>query len=272
MPPHRRRLPRSGAQSADPTRSSGQLQLIPGLTHQAQGPHDRAPMRHCPILPPVGIETLREEFPVFERIAYLNAGTDGPLPAAAAQAGAEELLGEARRGRAGEHFERRHELAESCAQPTPGRSAASPSEVALTTCTSEGLSSVIDGLGLARAMRSSPATRSTRVCSARSAPRVTLRGVSIRAVPFADIAEAVGPRTRLVACSHVSWMSGRVSRPPRSPNWTCPSCSTAPRAWERCRWTCARWAATPTPAPGRSGCAARTASACSMWRPRCASA
>jgi L-cysteine/cystine lyase len=35
-----------------------------------------------------------------------------------------------------------------------------------------------------------------------------VRGVSVREVPLARIAEAVGPRTRLVACSHVGWMSG----------------------------------------------------------------
>jgi L-cysteine/cystine lyase len=35
-----------------------------------------------------------------------------------------------------------------------------------------------------------------------------LRGASVREVPLAAIAEAVGPRTRLVACSHVGWVSG----------------------------------------------------------------
>jgi selenocysteine lyase/cysteine desulfurase len=96
----------------------------------------------------VPIDALRDEFPVFERIAYLNAGTDGPLAARAAQAGAEELLGEARRGRAGEHFERRHELGEQLRAAYARALGCQPSDVALTTCTSEGLSSVIDGLGL----------------------------------------------------------------------------------------------------------------------------
>ena len=36
------------------------------------------------------------------------------------------------------------------------------------------------------------------------------RGVDVRAVAFADLADAVGPRTKLVACSHVSWVSGAV--------------------------------------------------------------
>src|SRR6202012_5374706 len=35
-------------------------------------------------------------------------------------------------------------------------------------------------------------------------------GVRVKVVPFAEIANEVGPDTRLVACSHVSWVSGRV--------------------------------------------------------------
>ena len=38
-----------------------------------------------------------------------------------------------------------------------------------------------------------------------------LRGVSIREVPLSEVADAVGPRTRLVACSHVGWMSGLLA-------------------------------------------------------------
>jgi L-cysteine/cystine lyase len=36
------------------------------------------------------------------------------------------------------------------------------------------------------------------------------RGVTLRAAPFADLADAVGPATKLVACSHVSWVTGDV--------------------------------------------------------------
>ena len=36
------------------------------------------------------------------------------------------------------------------------------------------------------------------------------RGITVRAVPFALIADAITPSTRLVACSHVSWVSGRL--------------------------------------------------------------
>jgi L-cysteine/cystine lyase len=36
------------------------------------------------------------------------------------------------------------------------------------------------------------------------------RGATIRALPLADIRDAIGPRTTLVACSHVDWVTGAV--------------------------------------------------------------
>jgi selenocysteine lyase/cysteine desulfurase len=159
----------------------------------------------------VDIETLRDEFPVLERVAYLNAGTDGPLSAAAAQAGAQELLEEASRGRATEHFERRHELSELLRGAYARALGCQPSELALTTCTSEGLASVVDGLGLREGEEILTSDEEhPGLLGALGAARA-LHGVSVRAVPFAEIAEAVGERTRLVACSHVSWMTGRVA-------------------------------------------------------------
>jgi selenocysteine lyase/cysteine desulfurase len=159
----------------------------------------------------VSVETLRKEFPVLERVAYLNAGTDGPLPASAAQAGGEELLGEARRGRAGEHFERRRELAEELRAAYARVLACESEELALTTCTSEGLASVIDGLRLREGDEILTSDEEhPGLLGALGAARA-LRGVSVRAVPLASIAEAVAERTRLVACSHVSWMSGRLA-------------------------------------------------------------
>lgn len=148
---------------------------------------------------------------MLEHVAYLNAGTDGPLPAAAAQAGAEELLGEARRGRAGEHFERRRELADELRESYARSLACEPEELALTTCTSEGLASVIDGLQLREGDEILTSDEEhPGLLGALGAARA-LHGVSVRAVPLASIAEAVAERTRLVACSHVSWMSGRLA-------------------------------------------------------------
>jgi selenocysteine lyase/cysteine desulfurase len=200
-----------GVHGEDPASRSSSLrqlpQLIPGPTHQRQGPHDRA--RLCS--PLVSVQTLREEFPVFERIAYLNAGTDGPLSALAAQAGAEELLVEARCGRAGEHFERRHALAEQLRAAYSRALGCQSSDVALTTCTSEGLSCVIDGLGLTEEEEILTSDEEHPGLLGALAAIRQLSGVSVRVAPFMDIAEALGPRTALVACSHVSWMTGRIA-------------------------------------------------------------
>jgi selenocysteine lyase/cysteine desulfurase len=159
----------------------------------------------------VGIETLRKEFPVLEHLAYLNAGTDGPLPGAAAQAGAQELLEEVRKGRAGEHFERRHELADELRCSYARALGCDARDLALTTCTSEGLASVIEGLKLGAGDEILTSDEEhPGLLGGLSAAR-DLHGVSLRMAPFAEIADAVGPRTRLVACSHVSWMTGRVA-------------------------------------------------------------
>jgi selenocysteine lyase/cysteine desulfurase len=159
----------------------------------------------------VSTEALRDQFPVFERIAYLNAGTDGPLPAAAARAGAEELQGQARRGRAAEHFQRRHDLAEELRAAYARALGCEAGDVALTTCTSEGLSSVIDGLGLTGGDEILSSDEEHPGLLGALAAASELSGVTVRLVPFMDIADAPGPRTALVACSHVSWMTGRVA-------------------------------------------------------------
>ena len=56
------------------------------------------------------VDALRAQFPVLEHTAYLNSGTDGPMPAAAAAAAREELDAEVGDGRVRAHFERRFEL------------------------------------------------------------------------------------------------------------------------------------------------------------------
>jgi selenocysteine lyase/cysteine desulfurase len=160
---------------------------------------------------PVTVDALRDRFPVCERVAYLNAGTDGPLPAAAARAGAEELHGEALRGRAREHFQRRGELGAALRHGYARALGCEPAEVALTTCTSEGLSIVIDGLGLRAGDEILTSDEEhPGLLGALGAARA-LCGAVVRMAPLERIADTVGPRTRLVACSHVGWMSGRVA-------------------------------------------------------------
>lgn len=177
---------------------------------------------------------LRAQYPVFERLAYLNAGTDGPLAAVAADAATAELHRAARQGRGAEHFERRRELGEQLRGAYAATLGCEPGQVALTTCTSEGLALVIGGLIGAPDGRRAGGERAggpraggepglrpgdeiltsdeehPGLLGALGAAR-QLHGVRVRMVALERIADEVGPRTRLVACSHVGWMSGSVA-------------------------------------------------------------
>ncbi|HYM54080.1 MAG TPA: aminotransferase class V-fold PLP-dependent enzyme [Solirubrobacteraceae bacterium] len=154
---------------------------------------------------------LRAQFPVLGRVAYLNAGTDGPLPAQAAAAAAAELDRELRDGRTMAHFERRTELNDALRAAYSRALGCDAADVALTTCTTEGIAQTIDGLELGPGDEILTSDEEhPGLLGALGAAR-ELRGVAIREVPLGEIADAVGPRTRLLACSHVGWMSGSVA-------------------------------------------------------------
>ncbi len=154
---------------------------------------------------------MRDEFPVLGTVAYLNAGTDGPLPTRAVEAATKELERELRDGRAKAHFERRTELGTQLRAAYARALGAEETDVALTTCTSEGMAQVIGGLELGRGDQILTSDEEhPGLLGALTAAR-DLRGVEVREAPLAELAEAVGPRTRLVACSHVGWVSGSLA-------------------------------------------------------------
>jgi L-cysteine/cystine lyase len=158
--------------------------------------------------PFVTTSALRAEFPVLDRLAYLNAGTDGPLPSRAVAAAAAELERELGEGRSKSHFERRKDLGERLRAAYSRALGCEPADVALTTSTTEGIASAIAGLELGAGGEILTSDEEHPGLLGALAAARELRGVEIREVPFAEVAEAVGPRTRLVACSHVSWMTG----------------------------------------------------------------
>lgn len=153
---------------------------------------------------------LRAEFPVFSKTAYLNAGTCGPLPAAAARAIGAALVQAVSEGRARPYFEAmldsRKRLRESYAHLL----GAAIDDVALTTCTSEGIVRVLDALDLQPGDEVVTSDEEHPGLQGPLAAARDQRGISIRVAPFAEIADAVGPETKLVATSHVSWVNGRV--------------------------------------------------------------
>ena len=161
-----------------------------------------------PIVEPSG---LRNQFPVLARLAYLNAGTDGPLSARAAGAARAELERELAEGRATAHFERRGELGKALRGAYARALRCEPAELSLTTCTTEGMAQVVMGLDLAPGDELLTSDEEHPGLLGALAAARDIRGVTVREVPLARIAEEVGPATRLVACSHVGWVSGSLA-------------------------------------------------------------
>lgn len=156
-------------------------------------------------------QSLRTEFPVLERVAYLNAGTDGPVPRRAARAAAERTRHELERGRSGrEHSQAVQELATRLRAEAAALLGCAPHEVALTHSTTDGVNTVVSGLGLGPGDEVLTSDEEHPGLLAPLAQARRRDGIEVRAVPFEELAGAVGPRTRLVAASHVSWVSGRV--------------------------------------------------------------
>lgn len=154
---------------------------------------------------------LRAEFPVLAHLAYLNAGTDGPLPAQAVRAAREELERQAAGGRARAHFERRGELARQLRGAYAQLLGAEPRDVALTTCTSEGVAQVVAGMPLREGDEILTSDEEHPGLLGPLGAARELRGVTVREVPLARIAAEVSEHTRLVACPHVGWLSGALA-------------------------------------------------------------
>jgi L-cysteine/cystine lyase len=153
---------------------------------------------------------LRDEFEVLEHTAYLNAGTDGPIPRAAAEQARVEIAAQAAEGRLWPHFERRHELSDELRAGYARVLGADAEDVAVTSGTSAGLGQVLAGMDLGpgdeilTSQDEHPGLIGPLIAARR-------RGASVRAVPFAQLAEAVDARTTLVAASHVNWITGEIA-------------------------------------------------------------
>lgn len=155
--------------------------------------------------------SLRSQFPVLKRLAYLNTGSVGPVPRAATKAAKAELQTALDQGRGGAAaFERLQQLVDELRGRVAGLFGCWPQEVALTGATTDGVNSVLWGLDL---QEGDEVLTSDEEHPGLLAPLAALRerrGVRVRVVPFEELPGEVRSATRLVACSHVSWHTGRV--------------------------------------------------------------
>ncbi|MEO6858703.1 MAG: aminotransferase class V-fold PLP-dependent enzyme [Solirubrobacteraceae bacterium] len=155
---------------------------------------------------------FRAQFPVLARKAYMNAGTEGPLPQQAADAVRERIALELNEGRCGpDYMASVRELATQVRAGYARVLGADAEDVAITGSTTDGVNTVLAGLDL---RPGDEIVTSDEEHPGLLAPLGLARrrhGVKVRMVPFAELAGAVSASTRLVACSHVSWVGGRVA-------------------------------------------------------------
>ena len=158
------------------------------------------------------VQKFRKEFLVCKDFAYMNAGTFGPLPRDCTTQMQRFSILESKRGRSGDNY-----LGETSCMWRGLRDHfsylinASSDEIALTRSTSDGINAVLWGFGL---KSGDEIVTSTEEHPGLLAPLAAVKktlGVHIRAVPLSALAESVDQNTTMVACSHVSWVTGALA-------------------------------------------------------------
>jgi L-cysteine/cystine lyase len=148
---------------------------------------------------------VREAYPVLERVAYLNAGTFGPLARATVQAMQAQLAEDETLGRHGkEYFERVLALRERVREALGGVVGVPAECVALTSSTTEACNLVVAGLRLGP--EDEVVTSDEEHFGLMGG--LIASGARLRIGRPDELPGLVGPHTRLVALSHVSWVSG----------------------------------------------------------------
>ncbi|HET7573437.1 MAG TPA: aminotransferase class V-fold PLP-dependent enzyme [Gaiellaceae bacterium] len=153
-------------------------------------------------------EEARAQFPVLERVAYLNAGTNGPLARVTVAAMNEQNRRDLEEGRSGgAYFEEMLALRERVRDGIAAIVGVDPVSVALTDSTTRGCASVLAGLGLSG---EDEVVTTDQEHFGLTGP-LYATGARVVIVPADEqaIVDAVTPRTRLIATSQVLWTSGR---------------------------------------------------------------
>ena len=153
-------------------------------------------------------EEARAQFPVLERYAYLNAGTNGPLARSTVAAVVDQVERDLAGGRSGQAWiDRVLALRDEVRAGLAAVIDVDPGLVAITDSTTRGCGIVIAGLDIGSAdeivitdQEHFGLTGPVHASGAR---------VVVTAADEESILAAVTPRTRLVATSHVLWTTGR---------------------------------------------------------------
>jgi L-cysteine/cystine lyase len=160
----------------------------------------------------VTFEEARAAFPILGDLAYLNAGTNGPLARVTVEAMVAEQLIDLVHGRGDEaYIKRTLEMRDRVRAQLAEALSAEPEQVALTRSTTDGCNIVLTGLAL---------TPEDEVVTSDVEHFGLLGGLTaspatVVVVPPEKILDAVTDRTRLIAISHISWVTGNSLEPER---------------------------------------------------------
>jgi L-cysteine/cystine lyase len=160
--------------------------------------------------------TIRGGLPVLARYAYLNTGTFGPLPRATVetmQAVERRELEEGRSSHA--YFEGVLAEREALRAEHARLLGTEPEQVALTSSTTEGCNIALTGLGIGPGDEVvTTDSEHPGLFGGLVASGASLRVAAIRDRSAVEVLETIQaeitPRTRLIALSHVSWLTGVV--------------------------------------------------------------
>ena len=157
------------------------------------------------------MEELRAQFPVLERVAYLNAGTNGPVPRRAFEAAEAALREQLEQGRSSRPwFDRQIERIDLLRERVAGLVGATSADIAITGSTTDGINAVLHALDMGRGNEILTSDEEHPGVLGPIATARDTRGVGVRVVPFAQLPGEVRPETRVVVTSHVSWATGRA--------------------------------------------------------------
>jgi L-cysteine/cystine lyase len=158
----------------------------------------------------------RALFPVLKRFAYLNTGTLGPLAQPTLDAMTERDRFDQQQGRGGRAwFDDMLALRARVRDKVAQLIGATPETVALTSSTTDGCNVAIAGLGVGPGDEIvTTDAEHPGLLLPLHVSGATVRVAEVANRPAADaverIASCVGPRTRLLALSHVLWTTGQV--------------------------------------------------------------
>jgi L-cysteine/cystine lyase len=153
-------------------------------------------------------EEARAQFPVLERLAYLNAGSNGPLPQAAVDAARARFERDLAEGRSGMAWvEEIREMRERIRSGIAAVLGTTAELVALTDSTTRGCQIVLAGLGLGA--EDEIVTTDEEHFGLIGPLHASGARVVVAEANEEALLAAVTPRTQLIAVSHILWTTGR---------------------------------------------------------------